>query len=143
MADQDRSPPYAGGCLCGQVRYVATAESLNTRVCHCRICQKAAGSPFFARAMFPKESVAITGRTQRYRSSERLWRHFCPDCGTLMFAEPVDLPGRVSVTLATLDDPDAIRPTVHIWTSSKVDWLVLDDGLPQHAQGFPAPAPAA
>ena len=140
MADQDRSPPYAGGCLCGQVRYLATAPSLNTRICHCRACQKATGSAFYARAMFPKDAVAIEGRTARYRSSERLWRHFCPDCGTPVFAEPLDMPDRLAVTLATLDEPDAIKPQMHVWTSSRIDWLKLDDGLPQYPQGAPAQA---
>ena len=138
MSDQDRPPPYAGGCLCGQVRYLVSTPSLNTRICHCRLCQRATGSPFFARAVFAKAAVNITGRTERFASSERLWRHFCPACGTPLFAEPAFAPDRWAVTLATLDDPDAIRPQMHIWTSSKVDWLTLDDGLPQYRESAPA-----
>ena len=35
-----------GGCLCGQVRYETKAEPMMTGVCHCKNCQKQAGSAF-------------------------------------------------------------------------------------------------
>ncbi|MEC8526956.1 MAG: aldehyde-activating protein, partial [Pseudomonadota bacterium] len=35
-----------GGCLCGQVRYETKADPLMTGVCHCKNCQKQAGSAF-------------------------------------------------------------------------------------------------
>jgi hypothetical protein len=125
----------AGGCLCGAVRYTISAGPINVRCCHCRICQKAAGGPFFARAVVPKEAVAWAGETTRYRSSQRLFRVSCAACGALVFSEPVDRPTMLGVALSTLDDQDAWKPDMHIWTSSKVDWLKLDDGLPQHLEG--------
>jgi hypothetical protein len=33
-----------GGCLCGKVRYSATADPAIVAVCHCRNCQKQAGT---------------------------------------------------------------------------------------------------
>ena len=56
-----------------------------------------------------------------------------------MFAEAKDAPPRMGVALATLDDPASIRPDCHIWVSSKLIWLSLDDGLPQYAEGRSAP----
>jgi hypothetical protein len=34
----------SGGCLCGQVRYSASADPAMVAVCHCRNCQKQAGT---------------------------------------------------------------------------------------------------
>jgi len=131
-------PPYEGGCACGAVRYRIEAETVGSRVCHCRMCQRAMGAPFLAVASFPKEAVTITGETARWRSSERLWRHFCPKCGSRVTLEPLD-GDRLGFPLATLDDPCAINPEMHIWVSAKLPWVMLSDGLPQYKEGSPEP----
>jgi len=127
---------YEGGCLCGQVRWRATAEPANVRVCHCRLCQRATGGPFFARAIFPLAAFERTGETTAWPSSPRLERLSCARCGTPMFAAPKDPPARIAVSLATCDDRHALTPECHIWVSEKVAWLALEDGLPRHEQGF-------
>jgi hypothetical protein len=129
---------YAGGCLCGQVRWAASGEPANIRVCHCRLCQRATGGPFFARAIFLEGGFEWSGAVTRWSTSPRIDRLSCARCGTPMFAEPKDAPARMGVSLATLDDRDALRPEVHIWVSEKLPWLVLDDALPQHPHGFVA-----
>ena len=128
------SAPYAGGCLCGQVRWRATAEPINVRLCHCRNCQRATGGSFFARALFMDPDVARSGETTRWASSERLHRLSCTRCGTPVFAEPQDGPW-IAVSLPTLDEPEALRPGSHIWVSAKRDWVRIDDGLPQYPEG--------
>lgn len=132
-----KGPPYWGGCLCGAVRFQATAEPINVRACHCRTCQRAASAPFFVRAVFPLGAVEITGELIRYRSSARLNRTSCARCGTLLFGEPIDRPTFIAVSTAAIDDRDALPPQMHIWVSDKVAWLQLDDGLPQYPQGAP------
>ena len=127
-------PPYAGGCLCGQVRWTANAAPENVRLCHCRNCQRAMGGPYFARALFPVEAVERTGETTAWASSHRLRRLSCAQCGTPVFAEPLDAP-YLAVSLATLDDPQGLAPGSHIWVSRKVDWVSLDDGTPQYPEG--------
>lgn len=123
-----------GGCLCGAVRYEAEGEPINVRVCHCRLCQRAIGAAFNARALYEIDKVAVTGDVARVNSSPGLQRGFCPKCGTTLYSMRESL-GVMGLTSGSMDDPSRFAPTEHIWVSSKQPWLKLDDGLPQHPEG--------
>jgi hypothetical protein len=125
-----------GGCLCGAVRFKAEGEPVNVRICHCRNCQKAMGSPFFARALFPQSVLTVEGDTASYASSEALDRVFCKSCGTRLFSRRRN-GSEAGVTLAAFDDRNAFAPTEHIWVSEKMNWVKLDDGLPQYPETVP------
>ena len=125
-----------GGCLCGAVRFRCEGEPINVRICHCRNCQKAMGSPFFARALFDQKALMVEGETARYASSEVLDRVFCKTCGTRLFAWRKQ-PAVAGVALAAFDDRNAFAPTDHMWVTEKMDWVRLEDGLPQ----YPGTAP--
>jgi hypothetical protein len=126
-----------GGCLCGAVRFKAEGEPLNVRVCHCRTCQKAMGSPFFARALFDQRALSVRGDTGRYASSGAMDRIFCKSCGTRLFSWRTNGTA-AGVALAAFDDRNAFAPTEHMWVAEKVDWLKLDDGLPQYPGTVPS-----
>jgi hypothetical protein len=125
-----------GGCLCGAVRFKAEGDPVNVRICHCRNCQKAMGSPFFARALFAQSALEVTGETGRYATSERLDRVFCLRCGTRLFSWRSD-GSAAGVALATFDDRHAFAPTEQIWVSEKMDWVRLDDDLPRYSESIP------
>jgi hypothetical protein len=129
------SAPYEGGCLCGQVRWKASAEPINVRLCHCRNCQRATGGPFFARAVFVAERIEWRGAVTRWPTSPRVERLSCARCGTPVFSQPNDLPARIGVALATFDDPASVTPDMHIWVSEKLGWVTIDDDLPRCAEG--------
>ena len=128
---------YTGGCLCGEVRYEAEGEPINVRVCHCRLCQRAIGAAFNARALFAIDKVRMSGEPATAHSSPGLKRGFCRNCGTTLFSMREEQ-GVMGLTFGSLDEPDRVKPTDHIWISSKQAWLELDDGLPQYAEGPPA-----
>jgi hypothetical protein len=128
---------YRGGCLCGAVRYQAEVEPINERVCHCRLCQRAIGAAFNARLLFRIDDVAVDGPVAFASSSPELKRGFCAQCGSTLFSRR-EAAGIMGVTSGSLDDPSAFRPTMHIFVSSKQDWVALDDGLPQFPEGPPA-----
>jgi hypothetical protein len=116
------------------VRWRASGEPINVRLCHCRNCQRATGGPYFARVLFHAADVVREGETTRWASSQRLHRLSCANCGAPMFADVQDGP-YFAVALASLDEPDALAPGSHIWVSEKRPWVVIDDGLPQFPQG--------
>jgi hypothetical protein len=122
-----------GGCLCGAVRFKARGEPIKVRVCHCRKCQKAMGSPFYARALFPQDALTIEGESARYPSSEQIERIFCKTCGTRLMSWRTNGTA-AGVALATFDDRNAFAPTEHIWVDEKINWVKLDDGLLQYPE---------
>jgi hypothetical protein len=125
-----------GGCLCGAVRFKAEGEPVNVRICHCRNCQKAMGSPFFARALFKQDALSVEGETGYFASSEAVHRVFCKTCGTRLFSWRTN--GTVAgVALAAFDDRNAFAPTEHTWVAEKMGWVKLDDRLAQ----YPGTAP--
>jgi hypothetical protein len=62
-----------GGCLCGQVRYMANADPVFVGVCHCTHCQKQTGTAFSVLVGIPKSAMSIEGRLKTYHDTWRQW----------------------------------------------------------------------
>ncbi len=130
----DAAARRAGGCLCGQVRYSAPAEPLNTAVCHCRDCQKQAGSALSILAVFPRDAVQFEGTISCYRgqgsSGKAVLRHFCGQCGSPIYSDSDAMAERgiIAIKAGTLDEVSDLQPTVQYWASSRQTWLPLPDG---------------
>jgi hypothetical protein len=110
-----------GGCLCGDVRIVASGAPRRVGICHCLDCRKHHGALFFAAAIFAQEAVAIDGETRDYAG-----RHFCPRCGSSVFARSAD---EVEVHLGALDAPDQLVPTYECWVGRRESWLPAFPGM--------------
>ncbi len=132
------TPRYAGGCLCGAVRYQAQGVASNLCFCHCTSCRRAAGAPMVAWATFARGDFTITsGTLTEYRSSTEVRRGFCAVCGTGLTYRHAAREGETDVTLGTLDDPRQLVPEMHLWVAEKLPWLVIEDGRPQYRGSFP------
>jgi hypothetical protein len=124
---------YAGGCLCGAIRYRITAAPVETLYCHCRMCQRAHGAPIGAWLTVPIETFAVTaGEPVAYRSSAKAWRHFCGSCGTPLTWREADDPRFVDISIASLDNPADVAPTLHVWADSRISWFETADHLPRY-----------
>ncbi|GKY89263.1 GFA family protein [Sinisalibacter aestuarii] len=106
---------HSGGCLCGAVRLETTGVPDRVGLCHCLDCRKHHGALFYAAAIFPAAAVTVTGETRAYQG-----RHFCPRCGSSVFARSGD---EIEVHLGTLDAPDQFVPDYECWTSRRESWL--------------------
>jgi hypothetical protein len=123
--------PLEGGCLCGAIRYQISAEPRNADYCHCSVCRRAAGAPVVARLTVANESFAWrSGQPAVYHASQEAERLFCPKCGTQLALRHE--PDHLDVTIASLDTPEAVRPTYHIWTASRIGWFDTADDLPRY-----------
>jgi hypothetical protein len=130
-----------GGCLCGAVRYSGEAEPAFAGVCHCRDCQKFTGSAFGAMVGVPQTSVKFEGALKTFTSlggsGKPISRHFCPECGSSISEETVNLPGHVVINVGTLDDPAQMTPLMEIFCDDALSWVQLG-GNPQRFAKLPS-----
>jgi hypothetical protein len=123
-----------GGCGCGAVRYRLTSDPMFVHCCHCLNCQRQTGSAFVINLLIEADRVELlAGDPQPVDvprddgSKQRIFR--CPTCQVAVFSEY----GRPEVRFVrggTLDDPSGVIPDVHIYTRSKVGWVMLPDSAP-------------
>ncbi|HVN90672.1 MAG TPA: GFA family protein [Candidatus Binataceae bacterium] len=115
-----------GGCLCGAVRYEVEGTPLFAVLCHCRDCQRVSGTGHVPVMGMPRSSLKISGATKAFssRGSSGLpsVRHFCPNCGSLLFGMPESVPDSVSIYVGSLDDPSAFQPAAVIFRRDRHAW---------------------
>lgn len=121
--------PLTGGCLCGAVRYSVSAEPVMQAVCHCKNCQRQAGSAWSMIAGVPEAALTITGEPRTYEdhgeSGAPVLRQFCSTCGSPLFSHVAAAAGLVFIKAGTLDDPSGFAPQMQFWTKSKQPWVDL------------------
>jgi hypothetical protein len=132
-----------GGCLCGAVRYQVSGEPVVTGHCHCEHCRKASGAGHATFAAFPENAVKMTGTLKTFRirgdSGMMAARSFCPECGSWVAGHPESAPGLVAITVATLDDPEALAPQMRFYDKRRISWDTVDPALPAFAAMPPTP----
>jgi hypothetical protein len=123
-----------GGCSCGAVRYRLTSTPLFVHCCHCLNCQRQTGSAFVINLLIETDRVdLLAGEPQPVDvarddgSMQTIYR--CPTCEVAVYSE-YTRPELRFVRAGTLDEPRSIEPDVHIFTKSKVDWVVLPESIP-------------
>ena len=125
----DALAPVTGGCLCGRVRYQATPDHRDGYYCHCRMCQLAFGNTRAAYLNLRKDQVRWLSPPAYYTSSKIARRGFCSNCGTPLSFE-FDDSEFMDLSLGSLDDPAAFKPTTHWSVETRIESWHADDGLP-------------
>ena len=111
----------SGRCQCGAVSLVVEGDPLRVGICHCRDCQRHHGALFYAAAIFPEGTVQVRGETGAYKG-----RHFCPVCGSSVFAQSGD---EIEVHLGILEDADHLVPSYECWKTRRAAWLPQFPGM--------------
>ncbi|HEU5293451.1 MAG TPA: GFA family protein [Burkholderiaceae bacterium] len=122
-------PPLTGGCLCGRVRYEATPDHRDGYYCHCRMCQLAVGNTRAAFINLRKAELRWLSEPSYYASSKIARRGFCGRCGTPLSFDYLD-GERIDLTVGSLDDPSAVKPTTHFSVETRIPAWHADDSLP-------------
>ena len=110
-----------GGCQCGAVRFRAGRLG-RASICHCRMCQKALGN-LMGPLVTGYDVVWTRGEPKRFRSSNKVRRGFCADCGTPLTYE---YDGGVELAIGAFDDPAVAAPVIQVNTEHRLPFV---DGL--------------
>lgn len=122
----------SGGCQCGAVRYHVTAVLDSSHICHCRMCQKAAGNFFIALIGVPRDAITWTrGSPATFNSSDKAARGFCRTCGTPLLYDYADSK-HINVTTGSLDEPARFAPKVEFGLEGRLPCFA---DLPLKAEG--------
>ena len=124
-----------GGCACGQVRYRLQSAPMFVHCCHCRECQRQTGSAFVINALIETDRVErLAGDTKEVpvpgESGTPQIIHRCPACEVALWSHYGGRRRLSFVRVGALDGPAAAPPDVHIYTRSKLPWVVLPAGAP-------------
>ncbi|HEY4203356.1 MAG TPA: GFA family protein [Devosiaceae bacterium] len=103
---------FAGGCQCGAIRYHAEGPVRHASICNCRMCQKALGNFMAPFAAYEGPVTWTRGEPAYFQSSGNVRRGFCSNCGTPLVYQWGD--SAPSLTIGSLDRPDAVLPTVEL-----------------------------
>jgi len=99
------------------------------------MCQKASGGPFMAFVRFPVSQVRWSTPPDFFASSNLVERGFCRNCGTPLSYRQTGGP-HISLTINSLDDPEAVRPEMRFSVNAEVSWCGSLSTLPAREMDF-------
>lgn len=129
-----------GQCLCGNITYEFSVEPIMAGVCHCKNCQRQAGSAFSTLYGIPKADFHMTGTPRLYQDSatdsgNTVERYFCGDCGSPIYSAIASQPDVIFLKTGTLDNTAGFAPQFQVFCESKQDWIDLVEGVPAIPRG--------
>ncbi|WP_373087666.1 GFA family protein [Sneathiella sp.] len=127
-----------GSCACGEVRYEVAGEPMFVHCCHCRECQCHSGSAFVINAIVETAQIRqLSGELQAIsvptRSGSPHDIHHCGTCQTALWSDYGQLAGMRFLRVGTLEVPAEMPPDVHIFTRSKLPWVILPETVPAYS----------
>jgi hypothetical protein len=131
-----------GGCACGAVRYRLDDAPYVVHCCHCTDCQRESGTAFALNAAIESARFHHEGPrplVDRLPSASGAGQVVmrCPQCHVALWSHYGGLGDRVTfVRVGTLDDPASCPPAAHLFTRSKLPWVVLDEAVPAFAEFY-------
>ena len=116
-----------GECLCGAVHFSIRDCDLDFGVCHCKMCQRWAGSALLGLTV-PADTISFEGTENiaRYQSSDWAERAWCKKCGSgLWYQVTAEGPyhGTYHMPIGLLDDTSGLTMSREIYVDEKPDCI--------------------
>lgn len=130
-----------GQCLCGEIKYELSNPPSMSGVCHCKNCQRQAGSAFSTISAVAQADFSLSsGKPKLYLDSDTatgntVQRFFCANCGSPIYSALSGQADVIYLKSGTLDDTGDFSPQFNVWCDSKQSWVELAEGVPAMAKG--------
>ncbi|AJE45621.1 GFA family protein [Celeribacter indicus] len=133
-----------GSCTCGEIVFEVTAPPLIVHCCHCTWCQRETGSAFAVNCYVESSEISmVSGAPEMVVTpsnsgkGQRVAR--CPTCHVALWSHYAGSGAAFAfVRAGVLDERAGIVPDVHIFTETKLPWVVLPEGA-RVFEGFYSP----
>jgi hypothetical protein len=111
---------FEGKCMCGAIKFSATAKKPSVVACHCDMCRRWSAGPFMA-----LNCQTVTFESQenigRIRSSDWAERGFCTKCGSNLFYHIVES-SDYQIAAGLFDDQSKLRMSLQVFTDFKPEF---------------------
>lgn len=131
-----------GKCSCGEIQFELTAAPIFVHCCHCSWCQRETGSAFAINALIETGHVRLNKgcpETIHTPTNSGTGQDVsrCPSCKTSVWSHYGAAKAAVCfVRVGALENPNSCPPDIHIFTSTKQQWVQLDDSVPVMAEYY-------
>ncbi|UYO00644.1 MAG: GFA family protein [Devosia sp.] len=124
-------------CDCGAVTLSARGQVVSMFQCGCKNCQKVSGSGHSSVVLMPADAISVVGATKTFvrpaDSGATFTRHFCPECGTTLFAHSSRAPAfRILLAGLFAGANDWYRPNQLIFSRHHPVWDLIEAALPRY-----------
>jgi len=128
--------PLEGGCDCRAVRYRMLTAPMFVHCCHCTWCQRETGTAFALNALIEADRVVlvagevdIVDTPSNSGKGQRISR--CPTCRIALWSTYAGAGDAIRfVRVGSLDEAFRLKPDIHIYTSTKLPWVILPADTP-------------
>ncbi len=129
----DQATVHHASCGCGALSVVAHGEPARVLLCSCTTCQKRTGSALGITALWPQDSVVVTGPSTKWvragQGGRVIDQHFCATCGTTLWWRGDFAPGMTCVAGGCFEETDFLDPGHAYWVSRRPAWFANCDRI--------------
>lgn len=132
---------FDGQCFCGRVRFRMQGRPMFIHCCHCRDCQQQTGSAFVVNGLIEADRIELLEGApkpvaMRTDSGHPHDIYRCEACQAPVWSDYGRRGWLLFVRMTVLDRAAEFAPDVHIYTRSKLPWMVLPDGARAFAEYY-------
>jgi hypothetical protein len=122
-----------GRCFCRAITFEVAGPPRMVVHCHCESCRRSTSALVATFLIVNRTEFRYThGQPKVFASSPGVKRSFCDRCGSPLAYETEQRPQHIDLYVASLDDPSAVIPQLHVHVQEQLPWFEILDDKPRY-----------